>query len=176
MIHFDRSLLLCQLCYNCLFLFSVYQGAYLLGVSTASLESPKLPWKKSFKETYTCLQFKYILPDTTSEGRNSTLEAFVGNEEQKTLLWKVQGYHGNKSSRANLSWESKKDVMVIAYFSFRSFKLANWYFHKFQFPWKKKFTYTKNMEYFTLSWTSVSRNPNRPNMNCLMMYVFVRRK
>ncbi|RMX37931.1 hypothetical protein pdam_00022376, partial [Pocillopora damicornis] len=88
-----------------------YQGAYLLGVSEGSLESPKMPWKESFKETYSCLQFKYILPGTTTEGRNSTLEVFVGNEEQMALLWRVQGYHGNKSSRGYVSWESKKDVM-----------------------------------------------------------------
>ena len=93
-------------------MFSDYQGAYLLGVSEGSLESPKMPWKESFKETYSCLQFKYILPGTTTEGRNSTLEVFVGNEEQMALLWRVQGYHGNKSSRGYVSWESKKDVMV----------------------------------------------------------------
>ena len=94
-------------------MFSDYQGAYLLGVSEGSLESPKMPWKESFNETHSCLQFKYILPGTTTEGtKNSTLEVFVGNEEQMALLWRVQGYHGNKSSRGYVSWESKKDVMV----------------------------------------------------------------
>ena len=100
-------------------LFSDYQGAYLLGVSEGSLESPNMPWKESFKETYSCLQFKYILPGTTTEGRNSTLEVFVGNEEQMALLWRVQGYHGNKSSRGYVSWESKKDVMVTIMIIYR---------------------------------------------------------
>ena len=91
----------------------VYQGAYLLGVSEGSLESPELPWKESYKRARTCLQFKYMLPDATKEAKSSALEVYVGTKEQKSLLWKVRGYHGDSSSKACISWESKKDVMVI---------------------------------------------------------------
>lgn len=91
----------------------VYQGAYLLGVSEGSLESPELPWKDSYKRARTCLQFKYMLPDATKEAKRSALEVYVGTKEQKSLLWKVRGYHGNRSSKAEISWESKKDFMVI---------------------------------------------------------------
>jgi len=55
------------------------------------------------------------LPDTTKvtrEGRASSLEVHVGTKEGKVLLWKISGYHGNRSSKAQISWESRKDVMV----------------------------------------------------------------
>jgi len=86
-----------------------------VGARTASLESPMLPWKDSYKRTHTCLQFEYILPDTakkTREGKASSLEVHVGSKEEKVLLWKISGYHGNKSSKAQISWKSRKDVVV----------------------------------------------------------------
>ena len=93
----------------------MYQGAYLVGVSNASLETPMLPWKDSYKRTHTCLQFEYILSDSTKvtrEGKASSLGVYVGTKEGKVLLWKISGYHGNRSSKAQISWESRKDVMV----------------------------------------------------------------
>lgn len=96
-------------------IFSVYQGAYLAGVGNASLVSPMLPWKDSYKRTHTCLQFEYTLPDSTKvtrKGKASSLEVHVGTKEGKVLLWKISGYHGNRSSKAQISWESRKDVMV----------------------------------------------------------------
>lgn len=95
------------------FMWLVYQGAYLLGVSKASLESPMLPWKDSYKRTYTCLQFEYILPDATKQTKASSLEVYVGAKDEKILLWKMRGYHGNQSSKAQISWESRKDVVVM---------------------------------------------------------------
>ena len=94
---------------------TVYQGTYLVGAGKASLESPMLPWKDSYKRTHTCLQFEYILPDTTKitrEGKASSLEVHVGTKEGKVLLWTISGYHGNRSSNAQISWESRKDVVV----------------------------------------------------------------
>lgn len=96
-------------------IFSVYQGAYFVGVGNASLVSPMLPWKDSYKRTHTCLQFEYTLPDSTKvtrKGKASSLEVHVGTKEGKVLLWKISGYHGNRSSKAQISWESRKDVMV----------------------------------------------------------------
>lgn len=93
----------------------VYQGAYLVGVRNASLESPMLRWKDSYKKTHTCLQFEYILPDTsdvTREGKTSSLEVYLGTKKGKVLLWKMRGYHGNRSSKAQISWKSRKGVMV----------------------------------------------------------------
>ena len=86
-----------------------------MGVSNASLESSMLRWKDAYKKTHTCLQFEYILPDTskvTREGKASSLEVYVNTKEGKVLLWKMSGYHGNRSSKAQISWESRKDVMV----------------------------------------------------------------
>lgn len=86
-----------------------------MGVSNASLESPMLPWRDSYKRTHTCLQFEYILPDAskvTREGKASSLEVYVGTKEERARLWKMRGYHGNRSSKAQISWESRKDVMV----------------------------------------------------------------
>lgn len=86
-----------------------------MGVGKASLESPLLPWKDSYRKTYTCLQFEYILPDltkVTSKRKAPSLEVHVGAKEEKVLLWEIRGYHGNKSSKAQISWESRKDVLV----------------------------------------------------------------
>lgn len=74
-----------------------------------------LPWKNSYKRTHTCLQFEYILSYSTKvtrEGKAASLEVHVGTKEGKALLWKISGHHGNSSSKAKISWESSKDVMV----------------------------------------------------------------
>ena len=81
----------------------------MVGVSKASLESPLLPWKDAYKRTFTCLQFKYILRD---KNPGSSLQIFVGTQKNMAVLWKLSGYHGNKASQAQISWESRRDIMV----------------------------------------------------------------
>ena len=87
----------------------VCQGACLRGVSNASLESPVLPWKESYKRTFTCLQFKYMLPDKMT---GSSLQVYIGTQKKMGLRWELSGYHGNKVSKAQLSWQSREYVMV----------------------------------------------------------------
>lgn len=87
----------------------VYQGASLVDVSKASLESPLLPWKEAYKRTFTCLQFKYILRDKNPD---SSLQIYVGTRKNMAVRWKLSGYHGNKTSQAQISWKSRKDTMV----------------------------------------------------------------
>ncbi|XP_022803754.1 uncharacterized protein LOC111341068 [Stylophora pistillata] len=75
------------------------------------LQSTPLPWKQAYSKVPTCLQFKY---NTSSTNRSYFyLKVFVIRPNGMELpLWSIKVEQGNKSTSAQVSWESEQNITI----------------------------------------------------------------
>ncbi|XP_078361216.1 uncharacterized protein LOC144645495 [Oculina patagonica] len=86
--------------------------AYIDDPYKAQLKSPLLPWKPLYQSLGLCLRFKYLMPAKS----RPTLKVFLreSNGENPLLVWRLDGYHGEEWSEAQVPLADIKGFQVKA--------------------------------------------------------------